>query len=97
MSESNLPPLSKEPIHHVDLTPTPDLAVRILKVYRENCDSKWEAHGVDDNTKAIYDMMNRDQDHRAMLLDEAIRVLTMDNIGTFPSSKYNFGAATGDE
>jgi len=39
---SELPPITQEPIIHVDMTPNNDLPARILRAYLENCNCKWE-------------------------------------------------------
>lgn len=69
------PGLTRAPVEHVDLTPDRDLPLRILRVYRLNCDCLWEVHGLDPARSAVYDVMNEHQAARAAILDKAIRVL----------------------
>ena len=59
----------------VNLTPDGGLALRILRACRRKCDEKWEVHGVDEKTRAFYDLMNDTQDKRAIELDKAIAIL----------------------
>ena len=68
---SKLPPVSQQPIIHVDATPDGGYALRILRAYLENARCKWVA----DPPNALCDAMNEDCDKRAALLDEAIRAL----------------------
>lgn len=70
-----LPPTTQQPIVHVDVTPDEGLPLRILMAYRENCNVRWEAHGLDEASSRIYDMMNADCEHRAEILDRAIAIL----------------------
>ena len=55
----------------MDLTPGPDLAVRILQAYRRQCDERMEATPPSE----LIDMMNAWQGQRAEILDHAIAVL----------------------
>lgn len=74
MVENNpapLPPLTQEPILHVDATPDTEYPIRILKAHRENCNCKWIANP----PAKIFDMMNEAQVKRAEILDRAIAVL----------------------
>ena len=64
----DLPPLTQEPILHVDLTPDEDLPLRILQAYSANCDCIWEAHP----PSLIYDMMNEHSRQRKEILERAI-------------------------
>ena len=66
-----LPPITQQPIIHIDGTPDENYVLRILKAYRENCDCKWS--GNVDNL--VIEAMNNHQDQRAELLDKAIRIL----------------------
>jgi len=68
----DLPKLTCELLLVVDMTPDSNLPLRILRAYRQNCDSMWEVHGFTEKQKLIYDEMNLHQIQRAMILDEAI-------------------------
>ncbi|MCK4624026.1 MAG: hypothetical protein KAV00_01855 [Phycisphaerae bacterium] len=69
------PPLTQQPILHVDGTPNAGYPLRILEAYRARCDCKWEVEGLDDDIKLVYGMMNEHQDQRAAILDDAIATL----------------------
>jgi hypothetical protein len=71
MSELKLPPLTQEPIQHVDATPDEDYPLRILRAYRANCDCQW-ASTSDGAMNALCEMMNRTCEERAAILDRAI-------------------------
>ena len=58
-------------IEHVDATPDAEYPVRILRAYRQNCDMRWEASP----PSPLCDELNRLQEQRARLLDQAIAVL----------------------
>ena len=73
--DSIFPPITQEPLLHVDATPNEGLALRILRAYRANCDCFYEVGGVTDNSKLLWDMVNEMQRKRAKLLDEAIAKL----------------------
>ncbi len=64
----------------LDMTPDEDLPLRILKAYRQDCNSKWAISG-DGTSSEIYDLMNDTQDQRASILDEAIYVLERSQSG----------------
>ena len=69
-------PKSKpEPLLHVDATPDKNYALRILQAYRENCNCKYEVHGLSKGETKLWDLMNELQDKRAKFLDEAINKL----------------------
>ena len=70
-----LPKLTQQPVEHIDSTPDEDYPLRILRAYRQNCNSYWEVHGLTEDEKRIYDIMNEDQDKRAKILDAAIEKL----------------------
>jgi len=70
--EYKLPPLTQEMVYHIDSTPNEGYPLRILKTYRENCNSKWSSTS-DDNS--LLEVMNKHQDQRAEILDKAIEVL----------------------
>jgi len=67
----DLSPVSKEYLRHVDATPDREYPLRILRVYRQNCDCKW----VIESPNPFYDLMNQHNDQRAKILDEAISIL----------------------
>ena len=67
----NLPKLTNEPVIWIDATPNEEYPLRILRTYRENCNSKWMA----DPPNRVYDQMNEDQDKRVEILDRAIKLL----------------------
>lgn len=66
-----LPPLTQQFIMHVDGTPDENYVLRILKAYRENCNCKWSG-----SNNVLFEEMNKHQDQRAKLLDEAIDILS---------------------
>jgi len=72
---SELPPITQEPIIHVDMTPNNDLPARILRAYLENCNCKWEVSGLSESARLIYDKMNEAQEERKEILETAIRRL----------------------
>ena len=72
---TKLPKLTQEPIKYVCSTPDENYPIRILKAYRENCNVFWEVHGLTDEERYIYDMMNEQQISRAKILDAAIKKL----------------------
>lgn len=65
----------QQDIMHIDGTPNGGYALRILRAYRARCREKWEVKGLNPNTTALYDLMNKHQDQRAVELDAAIKVL----------------------
>jgi hypothetical protein len=66
--------INKQPITHLDLTPNADMVVRILKVYRENCNVEFVTND-DRPMNPLFVEMNKAQKERAKLLDEAIAKL----------------------
>ena len=70
-----LPPVTQQPIMHVDVTPDEGLPLRILEAYRENCNVRWEVHGLGEGENQLYDTMNADCERRAEILDRAIALL----------------------
>lgn len=68
------PRLSQHPLEFVDLTPDDDLALRILRAYRANCNTHWVISGEFKKHKArrVWDEMNKHQEQRAKILDAAI-------------------------
>lgn len=70
------PPVTQEPIMHVDCTPDADYPLRILRAHRENANVRWElTGGFSDEARQAYVDMNEGCVQRAALLDEAIAVL----------------------
>ena len=66
-------------ILHVDSTPNGGYALRILRAYRERCNSKWSSSSSSEEENGlslVHQLMNDDQDKRAVELDEAINILT---------------------
>lgn len=76
MKKSKWPELKPESILHVDATPDEGYPLRILKAYRQNCNSKYETHGLSKKQAKFWDMMNEVQDQRAEILDQAIEQLS---------------------
>ena len=72
---TKLPNLTEEPILHIDYTPDEDLPIRILSAYRSNCNVKWLVVGLPKEETKLYDMMNKNCDERAEILDRAIAKL----------------------
>jgi hypothetical protein len=70
------PPLTQEPVHHVDGTPNKYYPIRILKAYRENCNAKWATDTCGGCDNPLFDLMNTHNDKRAAILDRAIAILT---------------------
>jgi len=72
-----LPELTQQPILHIDGTPNEDYPLRILRVYRQECDCKW-AENTDGSepTNPLLIMMNEHCDQRAEILDRAIEKLS---------------------
>ncbi len=77
---NELPRTTQVPILHIDSTPNEDYPLRILKAYRQNCNSKWASTttGLLDEKHPIIVEMNKHQDERAMTLDKAIEILERD-------------------
>jgi len=71
--KSRLPKITQEPIIYVDATPDKDYPLRILRAYRENCNCKWES--TEQNPHPLLVEMNKANDKRAQLLDNAIKIL----------------------
>jgi len=71
-----LPRLTENPILHVDLTPDNNLALRILRVYRQQCDCNWAEDTDGGEVKnPLLKMMNEHNRQRAEILDRAIAKL----------------------
>ncbi len=75
--KSELPPINRQTILHIDGTPNEDYPLRILQAYRQNCNCKWSGN-TEGNEPFIplLKMMNEQNDKRAELLDKAIEILT---------------------
>jgi hypothetical protein len=71
MTESILPPVTQEPLLHVDLTPNSGLPLRILRAYAYNCDCMWESN----EPCPLLDAMNEHNRQRKTILEAAIRKL----------------------
>ena len=76
MKNEEWPKSKPEPLLHVDATPDENYALRILQAYRQNCNCKYEVHGLPKKQIIFWDMMNELQDQRAKVLDKAIETLT---------------------
>ncbi len=59
----------------VDATPDEDFPIRILQLYRQDCESKYLTSGLSPERTLVWEMMNEWQDQRAAILDKAIAVL----------------------
>lgn len=69
----DLPPLTQQPVRHVDGTPDAGYPLRILEAYRQECDCRWSTTGdMDEGTRTLCEMMNKHCAERAMILDAAI-------------------------
>jgi len=73
-----MPDLTKQPLNHVDGTPNKDYPIRILKSFRENCNCHYtsSSDGSEDGLSEFMKEMNRNQEKRAKILDEAIAILS---------------------
>jgi len=61
---------------HVDGTPDGKYALRILRAYREACNTKWIIEGENiEKARSLYEAMNEHQNQRAAELDKAIEIL----------------------
>jgi hypothetical protein len=67
----------KETIIHVDATPDSDYPLRILRAYRDMCNSRWAntSDGTIDPSNELLIAMNKMQEERAAILDLAIAKL----------------------
>lgn len=70
-----LPKITKEAVLYIDATPDKEYPIRILEAYLENANAMWIVDGIEDNTKLIYDVMNKDQEKRIVILEKAISIL----------------------
>ena len=75
MAEWKSETLTQVPVEHVDATPDADYPLRILRAHRQRCDCRWVMSGLDDATTQVYEQMNKDQEERAAILDDAIECL----------------------
>lgn len=66
-----LPDVTQEPIMNIDSTPNDEYPLRILRVYRQNCDCRWSS----DTENALIKGMNEACEQRAKILDKAITIL----------------------
>lgn len=62
-------------ILHVDATPDGGYALRILRAYRDMCDSRYIVMGMSENEQVLWNAMNQWQAQRAGELDRAIATL----------------------
>ncbi len=76
-TETTIPPLTQRPLRQINLTPDPFLAVRILKVFRDDCNCKWASNsdGIVDSGNTVMADMNKICDERVVILDRAISIL----------------------
>ncbi len=70
--------MNEQEIMHVDATPDGEYPLRILRVYRERCNSRWSStwgsvSNQEENPVCV--AMNKWQDERAEILDKAIAIL----------------------
>lgn len=74
-----IPPMTGDIVNlrnvYIDATPDGNYALRILRYYRKQCDSKWIVDGIPENRRIVYDTMNEHQDQRSSELDKAIEIL----------------------
>lgn len=66
-----LPDINQQPINYVDATPDEGYPLRILRTYRANCDCRW----VSELENPLIQLMNKNQEERAKILDVAIATL----------------------
>lgn len=70
-----MPKITKEPILHVDMTPSKELPIRILEAYLANCDCKWSTTEANGCPLEIINLMNKHNDERAEIFRKAIQIL----------------------
>jgi len=90
LSEFNFPKVrDMVEFKHIDGTPDGNYALRILRAYREACNTKWIIVGEHEKPRALYDAMNKHQDLRAKELDKAIEILEREltHVGTYKNNK----------
>lgn len=79
MDHNLIPPLTQEPVCYINSVPDKEYPLRILKTYRKNAESKFansldtQGNPIVDNS--LWEIMNKHQDERIIILDEAISVL----------------------
>ena len=74
-----IPPVTREPLAHVDATPDDGYVLRILRAHRANCDVRWaDSAGGEETTNPVLVAMNAACRRRAALLDAAIARLEAD-------------------
>jgi len=71
-----LPPITQQPLLHVDGTPNTHYPLRILRAYRDNCDCRWVTDNLPEGSRQLHEAMNEHQEQRARLLDKAIGILS---------------------
>ena len=71
-TKKKLPELTQQEILRIDSTPDENYVLRILKAYRDNCNSRWTTVGGGTFDNPLYTLMNEHQEQRSKLLDEAI-------------------------
>lgn len=64
-------PHNWEPLTYIDATPNDGYVLRILRSHLANCAARW-----DGSCKELVEQMNKFQDERKRLLEEAIARLT---------------------
>ena len=73
---NQLPELTRQPIMFVDGTPDRQYPLRILRIYRENCNCMWsESTSGSPPSNPLLQLMNEHNRQRAEILDRAIRIL----------------------
>ena len=65
--------LTQQPVLFIDGTPDDEYVMRILRAYRDNCNSKWATATDGSCDNPMFQLMNEHQDQRAKVLDEAIK------------------------
>jgi len=58
----------------IDMTPDEGFPLRILRTYRERCNSRWK-EGSGSEWGVLWETMNEHQEQRAKILDKAIAIL----------------------
>lgn len=78
MKDDKIPPVTQEPIMHIDSTPDNNYPLRVLRAYRENCNVTYSTDISGDaggSLSLVCKTMNDDQRKRAKILDKAIEAL----------------------
>ena len=70
------PKMTQEAIKYIDATPEGSYPLKILRAYRQNCNSRYETHGLPKEDTRFWEIMNEFQELRAEILDKAIKKLT---------------------